>query len=75
MVHQLIQSYQKLFKIAQLGGIIHDTPQFGNILLNIARRETDVARNLTKKILDKYIDMFNKEYITCTGLWITLTIL
>ena len=58
-------------KILQLGEVLCDIPIFGNNLKSVAKKGTDIARNLGKKVLDKQIDRFNKEYIT--GLGITLT--
>ena len=45
----------------------------GNILLSVAKKGTDIARNLGKKILYKQIHKFNWEYITNTGSKINLT--
>ena len=64
-------SKTQLSKIVQLGGILRDIPIFGNILSNVAKKRTDVDRNLGKNFLDKQIDKFNKKCIT--GLGITLT--
>ena len=58
-------------KIVQSGGVLHDIPVFGYISSGLAKKETDIARNLGKHFLDKQIDRFNKEYIT--GSVITLT--
>ena len=58
----------------QSGGVvIRDIPIFGNILSNVAKKETDVVRNLEKDFLDKQVDKFSKEYITGKGSGITLT--
>ena len=58
----------------QSGGVvIYDIPIFGNILSNVPKNATDIARNLGDNFLDKQIDKFNKEYITGTGSGITLT--
>ena len=62
----------QLSKVVQLGGVVHDIPIFGNVLSSAAKKGTDIARNLEKNFLDKEIDTFNKEYITGSG--ITLTI-
>ena len=61
----------QLSKIVQLRGVLRDIPFLGNILSNVAKKGTDIAKNIGKKFLDKQIDRFNKEYIT--GLRITLT--
>ena len=53
------------------GVVIPDIPIFGNILSNVAKKETDVVRNLGKDFLDEQVDKFSKEYIT--GSRITLT--
>ena len=55
------------------GVVIPDIPIFGNILSNVAKKETDVVRNLEKDFLDKQVDKFSKEYITGKGSGITLT--
>ena len=58
----------------QSGGVvIRDIPIFGNILSNVAKKETDVVTNLEKDFLDKQVDKFSKEYITGKGSGITLT--
>ena len=44
---------------------------FGNILPSVAKKGTDIARNLGKNFLDKQIDKVNKEYITGKGSGIT----
>ena len=54
----------QLSKIVQLGEVLLDIPIFGNILSSVAKKERGIARNLGKKIIDKLIDRFNKEYIT-----------
>ena len=64
-------SKTQLSKIVQLGGTFRDIPIFGNILSNVAKKRTDIGRNLGKNFLDKQIDKFNKKCIT--GLGITLT--
>ena len=51
-------------KIVQLGEVLLDIPIFGNILSSVVKKERGIARNLGKKIIDKLIDRFNKEYIT-----------
>ena len=60
-------------KIIQSGRVILDIPTFGNILPNVARKRTDIARSLGKDFLDMQIDKFNKEHITGEGSGITLT--
>ena len=42
----------------------NDIPIFRNILYSVAKKKTDLARDLGKNFLDKQIHMFNKEYIT-----------
>ena len=59
--------------MVQSGGVICDILIFGNILSNIAKKGTDIARNLGKYFLDKQIDKFKKEYITGNSSGITLT--
>ena len=58
-------------KTVQLGGVLRDTPIFGNILSVVSKKGTDIAKNLGKNFLDKQVDRFNKEYIP--GSRITLT--
>ena len=42
--------------------VICDIPIFGNILLSVAKKGTDIARCLGKDFLDyKQIDKFNKN--------------
>ena len=53
-------SKTRLCKIVQLGGVLRDIPIFGNILSSVAKKGTDIARNLGKKFLYKKIDSFNK---------------
>ena len=53
------------------GVVIPDIPIFGNILSNVAKKETDVARNLGKDFLDEQVDKFSKEYITGSGITLT----
>ena len=49
MVHQLIKtSKTQLSKIVQLGGALRDIPSFGNISWSVAKKGTDIARNLGK---------------------------
>ena len=56
----------------QSGGIfIHELPIFGNILLSVTKKGTDIATNLGKKFLDKQIDKFSKECITDLGITLT----
>ena len=38
---------------------------------SVAKTGTDIGRNLGKKILDKEMDRFNKEYITSLGITLT----
>ena len=66
-------SKTQLSTLIQSGAIICDTPIFGNILLSVAKKGTDIARNLRKHFLAKQIDTFNQEYITGKGWEITLT--
>ena len=40
----------QLSKVVQLGGVVHDIPIFGNVLLSAAKKGTDIARNLEKKL-------------------------
>ena len=47
-------------KIVQLGGGLCDIVIFGNILSSLAKKGTDIARNLGKNFLNKQIDKFNK---------------
>ena len=37
-------------KMIQSGGVIRDIPIFGNMLLSVAKRSTDIARNLGKNL-------------------------
>ena len=53
--------------------VIREIPKFGNILSSVAKKVTDIARNLGKAFLDKQIDKFNKEYISGKDSGITLT--
>ena len=41
----------QLFKIVQLGEVLHDMVSFGNISSSVAEKGTDIARNLGKKII------------------------
>ena len=59
-------------KLVQSGGVICGILIFGNILSNIAKKGTDIARNLGKYFLDKQIDKFKNIYITGNGSEITL---
>ena len=61
-------SKTQLSKIVQLGGVLHSIPIFGNILSSVAKKETDITKNLGKKFLDKQIHRFNKNYITRSGI-------
>ena len=58
-------------KPVQLGGVLLDIPIFGNILSKVAKKRTNIARNLGKKFLERQLGRFNKEYIT--GSEVTLT--
>ena len=64
-------SKSQLPKIVRLEGVLCYIPIFGNILSSVAKKRTDIARNLGKKLLDKQIDRFNKEYITGSGITLT----
>ena len=57
----------------QSGRVIREIPTFENILSNVAKKVTDIARNLGKAFMDKKIDKFNKEYISGKDSGITLT--
>ena len=61
----------QLSKIAQLRGVLRDIPIFRNILSNVAKKGTDIARNLEKIFLNKQTYRFNKEYITDSGVTLT----
>ena len=41
-------SKTQLSKIVESGGVLHGIPIFGNILSSVAKKGTDVARNLGK---------------------------
>ena len=47
--------------------VVRDLTYFGNILLSLAKKVTDIAKGLGKDFLDKQIDKFNKEYVTGEG--------
>ena len=64
-------SKTQMSKIEQLGGVLRGIPIFGNILSSLAKKATDIARNLAKNFIDKQIDRFNKEYITGSGITLT----
>ena len=51
--------------------VSNDTPIFENILSSVAKKRTDLARDLGKNFLDKQIDRLNKEYITGSGISLT----
>ena len=51
--------------------VSNDTPIFENILSSVAKKRTDLARDLGKIFLDKQIDRLNKEYITGSGISLT----
>ena len=53
-------------KIAQLGGVILDTPIFVNLLSSVAKKPY-IARNIGTNFLNKPIDRFKKEYVTNSG--------
>ena len=55
------------------GGVICDRTIFGSILSNLAKKGTDIARDLREDFLDKQIYKYDKEYITEEGSGITLT--
>ena len=61
----------QLSKIAQLRGVLRDIPIFRNILSSVAKKGTDIARNLEKIFLNKQTYRFNKEYITDSGVTLT----
>ena len=56
-------SKTQLCKIVQSRRVLHDIAVFRNVLLSVAKKGTDIARNLGKHFLDKQIDRFNKEHI------------
>ena len=56
----------------QSGGFICDIPISGSILSNLAKKRTNIARDLGKEFLNEQIDMFNKRYITGKGSEITV---
>ena len=58
-------------KIVQLRGILCDIPIFRNILSNIVKKGTDLARDVGKNVLDKQRDRFNKECMTSSGITLT----
>ena len=60
-------SKTQLFKMIQSGGVIYDLPIFGNILLSVLKKGTDIGRKSRKNFLDRQIDKFNKEYIKWKG--------
>ena len=64
-------SKTQLSKIVESGGVLRGIPIFGNILSSVAKKGTDVARNLGKIFLDKQIDTINKEYIAGSGITLT----
>ena len=51
--------------------VSNDTPIFENILSSVAKKRTDLARDLGKNFLDEQIDRLNKEYITGSGISLT----
>ena len=50
----------QLSKMIQLGKVIRHIAIFGNILSSVAKKATDLARNLGKDFLSKYVEEFNK---------------
>ena len=58
-------------KFVQLEGIARDISIFGNILLSVAKKGTNLARDLGKYFLDKRIERLIKEYITGSGITLT----
>ena len=65
-------SKTQLSKMVQLEGVMRNIPIFGNVLLNLATKGIDIAKDLRKDFLDKQIDRHNKEYITGKYSGITL---
>ena len=57
-----------MFKIVQLGEVLIDIPIFENVLSSVAKKETDLTRDLRNRFLDKQINRFSKEYITGSGI-------
>ena len=53
-------SKTQLSKMIQSGKVIRHLPIFGNILLIVAKKATDIARNLGRDFLDKYVEESNK---------------
>ena len=49
----------------QIGGVIRDIRIIGNILSNLAKNIMDIVNNSGNYFLDKQVDLFCKEYITC----------
>ena len=49
----------QLSKIIKSGGVIRGIPTFGNVLSNLAKKGTDIARDLGKGFMYKQIDQFN----------------
>ena len=63
----------QLLKISQLGGeVICEISIFASILLNLAEKGADIARDVRKNFIDKQIARFKKEYITGKGSETTL---
>ena len=54
-----------LYKMIQIGGVIRDIRIIGNILSNLAKNIMDIVNNSGNYFLDKQVDLFCKEYITC----------
>ena len=54
-----------LSKMIQPGGVFCNISIFGNFW-SVAKKGTDIARNLGNIFLDKHIDKFNKECTTST---------
>ena len=44
----------------QSGKVIRHIPIFENILSIVAKKATDIARNLRRHFMDKYVEEFNK---------------
>ena len=57
----------QLFKMIQSRGVICDIPTFSSISSYLAKKITDIARDLEKDFRDKQTDKFNEEYITGKG--------
>ena len=53
-------SKTQLSKMIQSGKVIRHIPIFENILSIVAKKATDIARNLGRHFMDKYVEEFNK---------------